>query len=107
MAERGNAAAIVAVTHAGGTARLLSALRPRVPIVATTGRADTARRLALCWGVLPVLVDLGDSTDLPGTAIGRQLVGRGDVPGGATIVLVRIDRDLTRTDANYLKIAQL
>jgi pyruvate kinase len=107
MAERGDAAAIVAVTHAGGTARLLSALRPRVPIVGTTSRPATARRLALNWGVLPVVADLGDSMDLPGTILGRQLMSRGDVSPGATIVLVRIDRDLARTDANYLKIQRL
>jgi hypothetical protein len=45
--------------------------------------------------------------DLPGTTIGRQLMSRGDVSPGATIVLVRIDRDLARTDANYLKIQRL
>ncbi|MEQ1730224.1 MAG: pyruvate kinase, partial [Vicinamibacterales bacterium] len=44
LAERANARAIVAVTRGGGTARRLSALRPRVPIFATTDRSDTARR---------------------------------------------------------------
>ncbi len=39
LAERGDAAAIVAVTRGGGTARHLSALRPRVPILAITDRA--------------------------------------------------------------------
>ncbi len=107
MAERGDAQAIVAVTRGGGTARLLSALRPRVPIVATTDREETARRLALYWGVLPVLADLGDTVDLGGTRIGHQLVSRGDVSAGATIVLVRIAQDLTRTDANFLKIQRL
>ena len=52
------AAADVAVTRAGGTARLLSALRPRVPIVATTDSTATARRLALNWGVVPVLAEI-------------------------------------------------
>src|SRR5918992_74342 len=38
LAERSDAQAIVAVTRGGGTARRLSALRPRVPIIATTDR---------------------------------------------------------------------
>src|SRR5436189_3729035 len=49
LANRGDAQAIVAVTRSGGTARRLSALRPRAPIIATTDRADTARRLAIYW----------------------------------------------------------
>ena len=36
---RGDAAAIVAITRGGKTARVLSALRPRVPIFAATDRA--------------------------------------------------------------------
>ena len=50
LANRGDAQAIVAVTRGGGTARRLSALRPRAPIIATTDRDDTARRLALVLG---------------------------------------------------------
>ena len=45
--------------------------------------------------------------DAAGTLIGRQLVARGLVPAGAPIVLVSIHPDLTRTDANYLKIQRL
>ena len=107
LAERGDAEAIVAVTRGGGTARHLSALRPRVPILATTDRAETARRLALYWGVAPVCTDIGESVDAAGTLIGRQLVARGLVRTGAVVVLVSINSDVTRTDANYLKIQPL
>src|SRR6185503_1413904 len=58
LAERGDASAIVAVTRGGKTAAALAALRPRVPIFAVTDRAEVARRLALVWGVVPVLSDL-------------------------------------------------
>jgi len=34
-------------------------------------------------------------------------VARGLVPAGGTVVLVSIHPDLSRTDANYLKIQQL
>jgi pyruvate kinase len=107
LAERGDAEAIVAVTRGGGTARMLSALRPRAPIVATTDRPETARRLALYWGVAPVCTDIGENVDAAGTLIGQQLVVRGLVPAGAAVVLVSIHADLTRSDANYLKIQQL
>ena len=99
--------AIVAVTRGGGTARRLSALRPRAPIFATTDRDDTARRLALYWGVLPVCTDIGENVDSAGALIGQQLVSRGLVAAGAAVVLVSINADLTRDDANYLKIKRL
>lgn len=107
LAELGHADAIVAVTRGGGTARRLSALRPRAPILATTDRDDTARRLAIYWGVLPVRTDIGENVDEAGPRIGRQLVGRGLVPAGAAVVLVSINPDLRRPDANYLKILRL
>jgi len=107
LADRGDAQAIVAVTRGGSTARRLSTLRPRAPILATTSRADTARRLALHWGVVPVHIDLGDHVDLAGSFIGEQLVAHGLIASGATVVLININPDLTRSDANYLRIQRL
>jgi pyruvate kinase len=107
LANRGEAQAIVAVTRGGGTARRLSALRPRAPIFATTDRDDTARRLAIYWGVAPLCTDIGENVDSAGTLIGQQLVARGLVAAGAAVVLVSISADLTRDDANYLKIKRL
>jgi len=107
LANRGEASAIVAVTRGGGTARRLSALRPRAPIFATTDRDETARRLALYWGVMPVCTDIGENVHLAGTLIGQQLVSRGLVQAGAPVVLVSISTDLTRDDANYLTIKRL
>ena len=107
LAERGDAHAIVAVTRGGGTARRLSALRPRVPILATTDRGDTARRLTMYWGVQPVCTDIGENVDTAGTLIGRQLVASGLVPAGAAVVLVSINPDLARIDANYVKLQRL
>ena len=107
LASRGDAEAIVAVTRGGGTARRLSALRPRAPIFATSNNDQTARRLSIYWGVVPVCTDIGENVDAAGTSIGRELVSRGLVAPGAAVVLVSINPDLTRADANYLKIQRL
>ena len=107
LAERGDAQAIVAVTRGGGTARRLSALRPRAPIIATTDRDDLARRLAMYWGVVPVCTDIGENVDTMGTLIARQLVERGLAARGSTVVLVNINADPARSDANYLKLQRL
>ncbi|MGQ0548220.1 MAG: pyruvate kinase [Armatimonadota bacterium] len=56
-AEAIGAAAIVASTDSGSTARRVSRYRPRRPILAVTHTPATWRRLALIWGVRPVLVD--------------------------------------------------
>jgi len=107
LASRGDAAAIVAITRGGGTARRLAALRPRVPVIAVCERDDVARRLSLYWGVLPVCIAIGGSVDAAGALVGRELVTRGLVSAGASVVLVSINADLARTDANYLKVQKL
>ena len=53
-AEELGAAAIVALTHHGLTARVLSKYKPSVPILAVSSRQDTCDRMALLWGVVPV-----------------------------------------------------
>ena len=46
-------AALVVPTRSGRTARLVSAHRPQVPILALSPRPETARRVNLLWGVTP------------------------------------------------------
>ncbi|MBO5947818.1 pyruvate kinase [bacterium] len=50
MAQDINAKAILSFTHSGYTTRLLSKLKPTVPIIAITDSESTARCLNLCWG---------------------------------------------------------
>ncbi len=107
LADRGAAQAIIAVTRGGTTARWLSALRPRAPIIAATERETTARRLALYWGVVPMCVPIGENVEEASVRIGAQLVARGVVSAGAAAVFVSISHDLSRQDANYLKIQRL
>ena len=76
-------------------------------IVATTDHDATARRLALYWGVMPICTDIGEDVDSAGALIGAQLVARGFVAPGATVVLVSINPDLTRADANYVRLLRL
>ena len=55
--------AIVTATQSGATARAVAAHRPRTPIVAVTPDEAVARRLALVWGVTPLVVRAHDSID--------------------------------------------
>ena len=99
LAAAGQADAIIAVTREGKTARLLAAMRPPAPVFAAAPSADVATRLALLWGVTPVVTPLRDSG-----ALGRHLVECSLVRGGSTVVFVNVSADLGRTDANFLNV---
>ena len=53
--ERLDSPCIVTFTRSGYTARIVSAQRPNVPILAVSDRPRTFNQLALSWGVQPVL----------------------------------------------------
>lgn len=57
------AAYITCFTHSGGSARLISKFRPAVPIIAYSPFKQTTQRLALSWGVTPILIPQLNSLD--------------------------------------------
>lgn len=63
LAAEIGAPAIVSITKTGSTARLTAKYRPRQPIIAATPNKETFRRLALVWGVEPILIGRAGSTD--------------------------------------------
>jgi pyruvate kinase len=107
LADRGDAAAIVAVTRGGRTARVLSALRPRMPVYAATDQEEVARRLVLCWGVVPVLTALDGDVGATAAHIGDDLVASGRLARGSVIVLVSVFPDLARGPSNFLKLQRV
>ena len=107
LADHAGASAIVAITHGGKTARVLSALRPRVPVFGATDRPDVSRRLALAWGVVPVLTQLGGDVGDSASRIGEELVARGAIVRGSVIVLVSINPDLAKGPSNFLKVQRV
>jgi pyruvate kinase len=104
LAEHGGAAAIVAITRGGKTARVLSALRPHVPVFAATDRAEIARRLAFNRGTVPLVIELDGDVNEAASRIGATLVERAAIPAGAVIVLVSVTPDLAKGPSNFLKI---
>ncbi|MFI5178159.1 MAG: pyruvate kinase [Vicinamibacterales bacterium] len=102
LAERAKASAIVAITEAGNTARLLASMRPTVRILAATPHPKTAARASLVWGVTPVVTN--DRT-LP--ALRDVLLSRGLVPSGAVVVFIAMRTVLGRDGANYVHVERL
>jgi pyruvate kinase len=102
LATSGQAEAIVAVTHYGKTAQLLSSLRPHAGILAVTPSDVVARRLKLYWGVRPVVSELMDLRALDGPIRAAM-----DLSPHAVVVFINISPDLSRPDANFLNVQQL
>jgi len=63
IAREFNAAAIVAFTMTGFTARKMSRYRPQCPIIAATTNEDVMLSLGLHWGITPVMVKAVKSTE--------------------------------------------
>jgi pyruvate kinase len=102
LARTGEADAIVAVTRGGKTARLLSALRPKAPIYAATDSTAVAERLALQWGVVPMVCTLGSEEEIE-----HSIVACGAVEGKAVVVFVSVSPDLRQPHANFLTLRRL
>ena len=55
--------AVVAWTSSGSTGLRISRERPRMPVLALTPNVDSARRLALAWGVHPLVTEDAHDVD--------------------------------------------
>ncbi|HEX9794098.1 MAG TPA: pyruvate kinase, partial [Planctomycetota bacterium] len=60
-ADIGQARVVVAFTESGRTARLVSSFRSAMPVMGLTSREASFHRMALYWGVRPVLMRSVDS----------------------------------------------
>jgi pyruvate kinase len=99
LAETARADAIVAVTRAGHTARLLSSLRPSTQVFAATASPDVVGACSILWGVTPLLTPVTQLDELE-----RMLVERGQVRSGAIGVFVNVSDELDQTDANFINL---
>ncbi len=83
IAEALNVKALVTLTLTGYTTRRVAKERPRTPILCITPSDVTLRRMALTWGVLPLLIPQFSTMDEMTTSVVRtaydaKLVERGD-----------------------------
>jgi pyruvate kinase len=78
---------IACYSDSGGIARLISEYRPESRIVALTTNEVTYRRLALYWGVLPVMISLTATTDEMFGRVSDLLVRRGYASPGEQVVI--------------------
>ena len=101
LAAAADAAAIMAVTGSGATARQIAALRPPVPVYGVTADAAVARQLALYRAVAPLVVPADR------LAVGQlkpELARRGIVRAGDAVVIARVHSDLNMENANFVEL---
>jgi pyruvate kinase len=84
LAEDLKVAAIAAFTRTGRTGQLLSTERPSAPIYVFTSDQQVYRRLALWWGVTPILEQFSTDSDgmiheIEGSLLARQALAPGDL----------------------------
>jgi pyruvate kinase len=97
--------AIACFTRTGRSARILSALRPRVPIIAFSPDEGVLSRLALVHGVRPEACAM-PADDAGGLDLGPLVRERVRLPAGSAVVLVA-STDGPGTGPNRLEIRHL
>lgn len=87
-ADDAAASAIVCCTQGGNTARAMARFRPAAALIGVSPHGATLRRLALSWGVTPVLMDdFGTVDELVWHAVER-CVHEGLVEHGQTVLVL-------------------
>ena len=84
-------ACIAAYTASGSSALRMSRERPLQPILALTPRVETARRLALVWGLEPRIAgDPADLDDMTSRALEAALTSGLAQPGQAVLIVAGV-----------------
>jgi pyruvate kinase len=79
---------LVAFTQRGDSARRMSRLRSAIPILALTPEVGTYNRLALTWGVEPVITEMVKHTDDMVKQVDALLIESGRVKNGENVIIV-------------------
>ncbi len=87
-ARSAGVAAIVVFTSSGASARLISRLRPPVPIYAFTQSESVARQLTISFGVTPILAPDAQSTEQMLLLMEQMLVAAGLLKSHDNVVFV-------------------
>ncbi|CAB4813063.1 MAG: pyruvate kinase [Actinobacteria bacterium] len=79
---------LVAFTQSGDSARRMSRLRSPIPILALTPEVGTYNRLALTWGVEPVITEMVKHTDEMVKQVDTVLIESGRAKKGENVMIV-------------------
>jgi pyruvate kinase len=106
-AEDIRAKVLVAFTHSGFTARLLSKFRPKVPIIAFTPDRAAMSLMSLYWGVVPKYMRPLDSADLLFREIEKALKRERIVRRHDRIVIIAGSPLPSQGKTNFMKLHEI
>lgn len=95
---------IITSTMSGYTAYRVARQRPAIPIIALTPDLKTMNRMALVWGVLPMLIQDYNTIDEMLITVSRTIFDANLVKRGDVIVLVAGVPFRQRGSTNFIKI---
>jgi pyruvate kinase len=98
---------IVAVSESGGAARLISEYRPDSNIVCLTTNEVSFRRLALIWGVTPVLISPAATTEELLDGVEATMIERNLAQPGENVLITMAVPVGSGVQTNVLKIHQI
>jgi pyruvate kinase len=98
---------IVAVSESGGAARLVSEYRPDANIVCLTTNEVSFRRMAMVWGVTPVLISPAASTEELVDRVEATLIERNLALPGENVLITMAVPVGAGMQTNVLKIHQI
>ena len=108
LAEQMDAAAIVAVTHSGQTARVLSRYRPDPSIFAITLDPKVLRQLNISWGVRGMVINhLDVNSDKAVEQVQAWLLETGVVSAGQYVVILAGQPLFARGSTNFIKVERI
>ena len=87
LAEETGAKALCCLTHSGSTARAVASHRPDIPIFAFTDDETAVGRIALTWGVEPIVIPFQEHTDEGVRTVQRVLLEEGSYEVGDRVVV--------------------
>jgi len=79
---------LITFSQSGDTAKRMSRIRPRIPMLAFTPEPHTRSRLALAWGIETFLVPMARHTDQMAQQVDKSLLASGRVQEGDLVVIV-------------------
>jgi pyruvate kinase len=79
---------LITFSQSGDTAKRMSRIRPRIPMLAFTPEQHTRSRLALAWGIETFLVPMARHTDQMARQVDLSLLADGRAKEGDLVVIV-------------------
>jgi pyruvate kinase len=107
MAYDMKARVIAAFTKTGSTAKLISQLRPAVPIVALTQQTHVYRQLSLVWGTEPLMLTEVSDSESTLAMVEDTLMDRGIADPEDCIIITGGLPIAARGQANFVKLSVL